>query len=139
MYVVVFEVLQREKGKEKVSGMAQLLCVILGFSVLMMVEIIGKACMKWKQNSSFLNTSDWYTSPYCRIYITFLFRIVAPHEHEGGKEVKDSVSYATFGNGKSSLGMWWLNCTGPQFILSFNVLLNLRKVVLKLLVNYLLQ
>ena len=42
LYVVVFEVLQREKCKEKVPGMAQLTCVILGFSVLMLVEILGE-------------------------------------------------------------------------------------------------
>ena len=41
LYVVVFEVLQREKSKEKVPGMVQLLCVILGFSALMLVEILG--------------------------------------------------------------------------------------------------
>ena len=42
LYVVVFEVLQREKSKEKVPGLVQLLCVILGFTTLMMVEIFGK-------------------------------------------------------------------------------------------------
>ena len=42
LYVVVFEVLQRERSKEKVPGMAQLACVILGFSTLMLVEILGK-------------------------------------------------------------------------------------------------
>jgi uncharacterized membrane protein YuzA (DUF378 family) len=41
IYVVVFEVLQREKSKS-VSGMAQLAFVILGFSVLMCIEIFGK-------------------------------------------------------------------------------------------------
>ena len=42
MYVVVFEVLQREKSKEKVPGLVQLFCVMLGFSALMLVEILGK-------------------------------------------------------------------------------------------------
>ena len=42
LYVAVFEVLQREKSKEKVPGLVQLLCVILGFSALMLVEIFGK-------------------------------------------------------------------------------------------------
>ena len=46
MYVVVFEVLQREKSKEKVPGMAQLACVILGFSTLMLVEIFGNKLNK---------------------------------------------------------------------------------------------
>jgi hypothetical protein len=40
IYVVVFEVLQREKSKS-VSGMAQLMFVILGFSALMCIEIFG--------------------------------------------------------------------------------------------------
>ena len=41
IYVVVFEVLQREKSKS-VSGMAQLTFVILGFCTLMCIEIFGK-------------------------------------------------------------------------------------------------
>jgi hypothetical protein len=41
IYVVVFEVLQRERSKS-VSGMAQLMSVILGFSALMCIEIFGK-------------------------------------------------------------------------------------------------
>lgn len=41
MYVVVFEVLQREKSKEKVPGLVQLFCVMLGFSALMLVEILA--------------------------------------------------------------------------------------------------
>ena len=42
IYVVVFEVLQREKSKVHVSGMAQLAFVIIGFSVLMCIEIFGE-------------------------------------------------------------------------------------------------
>ena len=42
MYVVVFEILQREKSKEKVPGLVQLVCIILGFSTLMLVEVFGK-------------------------------------------------------------------------------------------------
>jgi len=41
LYVCVFEILEREKTKEKVPGLIQLLCVIIGFSVLMMVEILS--------------------------------------------------------------------------------------------------
>ena len=41
IYVVVFEVLERERSKN-VSGLAQLFFVVLGFCVLMMVEILGK-------------------------------------------------------------------------------------------------
>ena len=41
IYIVVFEVLERERSKE-VTGLAELLFVILGFSVLMSVELLGK-------------------------------------------------------------------------------------------------
>ena len=41
IYVVVFEVLERERSKN-VSGLAQLFFVILGFCVMMLVEILGK-------------------------------------------------------------------------------------------------
>ena len=41
IYVVVFEVLERERSKN-VSGLAQLFFVILGFCVLMAVELLGK-------------------------------------------------------------------------------------------------
>ena len=41
LYVCVFEILEREKTKEKVPGLVQLLFVIIGFSTLMMVEILG--------------------------------------------------------------------------------------------------
>ena len=40
IYVVVFEVLERERSKN-VSGLAQLFFVILGFCVMMSVEILG--------------------------------------------------------------------------------------------------
>jgi len=42
IYVVVFEVLQREKSKG-VSGMAQLAFVILGFSCLVCIEVFGES------------------------------------------------------------------------------------------------
>ena len=41
MYLAVFEILQREKCKEKVPGMLQLLCVIIGFLVIMCLDITG--------------------------------------------------------------------------------------------------
>ena len=41
IYVVVFEVLERERSKN-VSGLAQLFFVIVGFCVLMSVEMLGK-------------------------------------------------------------------------------------------------
>ncbi len=40
IYVVVFEVLQRERSKT-VSGLAQLISVMLGFSVIMSIELLG--------------------------------------------------------------------------------------------------
>ena len=42
LYVCVFEILEREKAKVKVPGLVQLLCVVIGFSTLMMVEILCK-------------------------------------------------------------------------------------------------
>ena len=41
MYVVMFEVLQREKEKE-VTGIFQLIGIILGFSAMVVMELIGK-------------------------------------------------------------------------------------------------
>jgi len=41
IYVVMFEVLQREKMKE-VSGLLQLVAIIVGFSVMLVIEILGK-------------------------------------------------------------------------------------------------
>ena len=41
IYVVVFEVLQRERSKD-ISGLLQLLFVVIGFCCLLMVEIFGK-------------------------------------------------------------------------------------------------
>ena len=41
LYVVMFEVLQREKEKE-VSGIFQLLGIVLGFSAMMVLELLGK-------------------------------------------------------------------------------------------------
>ena len=41
LYVVMFEVLQREKEKE-VSGVFQLLGIVLGFSAMMVLELLGK-------------------------------------------------------------------------------------------------
>ena len=41
MYLAVFEILQREKCKEKVPGMLQLMCVIIGFLVIMCLDITG--------------------------------------------------------------------------------------------------
>ena len=40
LYVVAFEILERERSKS-VSGLVQLAFVIIGFSVLMAVELLG--------------------------------------------------------------------------------------------------
>ena len=49
LYVVMFEVLQRERergkkgeGEVQVEGILQLAAIILGFSVMMVIEIFGE-------------------------------------------------------------------------------------------------
>lgn len=42
LYVVVFEVLQRERSKEQVVGLVQLGFVILGFGMMLGLELGGK-------------------------------------------------------------------------------------------------
>ena len=42
MYVAVFEILEREKSKVKVPGLVQLFCVVVGFTVIMLVEVFSK-------------------------------------------------------------------------------------------------
>jgi len=44
LYVVVFEVLQREKAKEKVPGLIQLLFVLAGFATMLLFVRYGPAC-----------------------------------------------------------------------------------------------
>ena len=39
LYVVVFEILERERSKN-ISGLLQLFCVIIGFTALLMVELL---------------------------------------------------------------------------------------------------
>ena len=41
IYVVVFEILERERSKN-ISGLLQLIFVVIGFCCLLMVEIFGK-------------------------------------------------------------------------------------------------
>ena len=87
MYVVVFEVLQREKSKEKVPGLVQLFCVMLGFSALMLVEILGKY-----KNELFVKLLLDK-----RIKCTFTKTtqlILAPHEHGGDEEGVGSTAGA---------------------------------------------
>ena len=47
MYVIVFEVFQREKAKEEILGIVQLAFVILGFVAMLIVELTCKSiCIK---------------------------------------------------------------------------------------------
>ena len=45
LYVVMFEVLQREKEKD-VSGALQLVGILLGFSFMTMLQTLGRPIMK---------------------------------------------------------------------------------------------
>ena len=42
LYVVFFEILTRERSKAEINGLLQLLCVVLGFSVMMCVTLFSK-------------------------------------------------------------------------------------------------
>ena len=42
LYVVVFEVLQREKTKRKVPGLVQLVLIVVGFILMIAVEVTRK-------------------------------------------------------------------------------------------------
>ena len=42
LYVVVFEVLQRERSKKHVPGLLQLVFVSMGFTAMTLVEALGK-------------------------------------------------------------------------------------------------
>ena len=49
LYVVMFEVLNRERAKD-VPGLLQLLGIIMGFGVLLLIEIFGKLSSNcWRQ------------------------------------------------------------------------------------------
>ena len=61
LYVVVFEILERERSKN-ISGLLQLFFVIIGFSALLMVEILCKII------------SYFSIENVTRIIILFLFR-----------------------------------------------------------------
>ncbi len=41
LYVAVFEVFGRERGKSGVNGLIQLVAIILGFSVMMTIDLLG--------------------------------------------------------------------------------------------------
>lgn len=75
IYVVVFEVLQRERSKS-VSGLAQLFFVILGFCVMMSIELFGNLktiiILKSTENICF---------------------VIAGHDHAGKEEEKLASNY----------------------------------------------
>ena len=59
LYVCVFEILEREKSKKNVSGLLQLLFVILGFSTLMLVEMFAShEHAPVEEDSAFLNSNN---------------------------------------------------------------------------------
>ena len=41
LYIVMFEVLQRERGRD-VSGLLQLVAILAGFSVMLLIEVFGE-------------------------------------------------------------------------------------------------
>ena len=68
IYVVVFEVLERERSKN-VSGLAQLFFVILGFCVLMAVELLGKYHLQvFQQNTKCV----FFSIPLLQLHTTEL-------------------------------------------------------------------
>ena len=42
VYVAMFEIIQREKSKEKVPGLAQLLFILMGFGVILLFTRYGE-------------------------------------------------------------------------------------------------
>ena len=45
LYVVIFEVLQREKTKRKVPGLVQLVLIVVGFIIMIAVELSREYCI----------------------------------------------------------------------------------------------
>ena len=62
LYVVVFEVLERERSKS-VSGIAQLMFVIIGFCCMMSVELLGKNNCCAVVDSFFIRYQSWILRP----------------------------------------------------------------------------
>ena len=86
LYLAVFEILQREKCKEKVPGMLQLFCVIIGFLVIMCLDITGYGkIMIFHYRLGNWNNLDWMCTAYS-ICLLFLFLVPHDHEHEHGHE-----------------------------------------------------
>ena len=77
MYLAVFEILQREKCKEKVPGMLQLFCVIIGFLVIMCLDITG-----YDNNISFLDLLIEIRLNASSIFSLLVIPILVPHDHE---------------------------------------------------------
>ena len=74
----MFEILNREKSKESVPGLVQLLCVVLGFSTLLLFQVLGKVFHG-------TNIISLAFHIYISALIVFLFiifnSISAPHHH----------------------------------------------------------
>ena len=51
LYVVMFEVLNRERAKH-VPGLLQLLGIMMGFGVLLLIEIFGKLSYRWSRQGA---------------------------------------------------------------------------------------
>ena len=45
LYVVIFEVLQREKTKRKVPGLVQLALIVVGFIIMICIEVTSEYSM----------------------------------------------------------------------------------------------
>ena len=57
LYVVMFEVLNRERAKH-VPGLLQLLGIMMGFGVLLLIEIFGKFSYNWSRQTGLITTGQ---------------------------------------------------------------------------------
>ena len=72
LYVVVFEVLQREKTR-RVHGLLQFAFIILGFVIMLLVEIYGKMRYVFKNNLTLYNLFNLkkrLAIIYCKVLYT---------------------------------------------------------------------
>ena len=86
LYVVVFEILQRERSKN-INGLLQFLSIIVGFSIMMTVEFLGGynyfsynficSYLALKKLKNFASGSD---NAYCLPTFS-IFHISAGHDH----------------------------------------------------------
>ena len=76
LYVVMFEVLNRERTKN-VSGLVQLAGILVGFASMLMIEIFGEFFSLLNDNFSY-----------------FFLNCVAHHEHEHGDPEGEEKTFA---------------------------------------------